>query len=101
MSKENCSCKWCRERSPLISKIKSFLNEEDKLILNDMITDLIMAETDVIYWKDKYHGTWPSDSVKDIQNHIERLNDRIKEIEIIENLESEKDYKNSLKDSKE
>ena len=79
--KTNCSCDWCSERSPLLSKINNFLNEKEKKILDNMIGDLMNAETDAVYWKDKYHGTWPSDTIQDIENHITRLKTRIKELE--------------------
>ena len=101
MSKENCNCEWCQHRSPLLSKINNFLNENEKKILDDMIGDLMTAETDAVYWKDKYYGTWPSDTIQHIENHILRLKERIKEMRIIEELESQNDYKNSLKNSKE
>lgn len=94
MNNKNCSCNWCEKITPLISKIKTLLNESENIVFSEMIDSLMTAETDAVYWKDKYYGTWPSDSVKDIQNHIKRLNDRIEE------LESENDYKNSLRNSK-
>lgn len=102
MSKENCSCKWCQKFSPLCEKISSLLdNEEERKIFHEMINNMMMAETDAAYWKDKYYGTWPSDGIEEIQNHIKRLTNRINELKIIEDLESQKDYKNSLKNSKE
>lgn len=87
MNKENCNCEWCQHRNPLLSKINNFLNENEKKILDDMIGDLMTAETDAVYWKDKYYGTWPSDGIEDIQNHIIRLTNRIKELEAIERLQ--------------
>ena len=101
MSKENCSCDWCQKFSPLCEKISSLLHEEENKIFNEIIGNLMNAETDAVYWKDKYYGTWPSDGIEEIQNHIKRLTNRINELKIIENLESQKDYKNSLKDREE
>ena len=46
-----------------------------------MINDLMVSETDAVYWKDKYYGTWPGDTMEDIQHHIERLQARIKELQ--------------------
>lgn len=102
MSKAHCSCDWCQKFSPLCEKISSLLdNEEERKIFHEMINKMMAAETDAVYWKDKYYGTWPSDGIEEIQNHIKRLTNRINELEIIEDLESQKDYKNSLKNSKE
>lgn len=102
MSKAHCSCDWCQKFSPLCEKISSLLdNEEERKIFHEMINNMMIAETDVVYWKDKYYGTWPSDGIEEIQNHIKRLTNRINELKIIEDLESQKDYKNSLKNSKE
>jgi hypothetical protein len=95
MNNKKCSCNWCGKITPLISKIKTLLNESENIVFNEMINSLMTAEIDAVYWKDKYYGTWPSDSIKNIQNHIERLKDRIEE------LESLNDYKNSLRKSKE
>jgi hypothetical protein len=81
---KNCSCEWCDIRSPLFKKIQIFLqdNEEEKTAFADIINDLMVAETDAVYWKDKYYGTWPSDTTEDIQNHIERLQARKQQLEI-------------------
>lgn len=102
MSKAHCSCDWCQKFSPLCEKISSLLdNEEERKIFHEMINNMMIAETDAVYWKDKYYGTWPSDGIEEIQSHIKRLTNRINELKIIEDLESQKDYKNSLKNSKE
>jgi len=102
MSKAYCSCDWCQKFSPLCEKISSLLdNEEERKIFHEMINNMMIAETDAVYWKDKYYGTWPSDGIEEIQNHIKRLTNRINELKIIEDLESQKDYKNSLKNKEE
>lgn len=102
MSKEHCLCEWCQKFSPLCQKILFLLDyEDDKKVFDEMISNLMMAETDAVYWKEKYYGTWPSDGIKEIQRHIDHLTNRIKELEIIEELQSQNDYKNSLRNSKE
>lgn len=81
MKNQKCTCKWCSINSPLSDKIINLLtDEQDKINFNNLLSDLIVAETDVVYWKDKYYGTWPSDTVEDIQHHIEYLQARIKEL---------------------
>lgn len=83
-----CSCKWCTVTSPLCTKIQNLLTDPvDKNNFINMMNDLIMAETDVVYWKDKYYGTWPSDTVRDIEQHITILQNRIQELRAIERLE--------------
>ena len=101
MSKENCSCKWCQKFSPLCEKISSLLDENENKVFDEIIGKLMNAETDAVFWKEKYYGTWPSDGIEEIQHHIKRLTNRINELKIIENLKSQKDYKNSLKDRQE
>jgi hypothetical protein len=82
MENQKCTCKWCAIRSPLRDKIKNLLtDEQDKINFDNLLGDLIVAETDVIYWKDKYDGTWSGDTVEDIQHHIEKLQARIKELQ--------------------
>jgi hypothetical protein len=56
-------------------------DEQDKVNFDNLLSDLMIAETDVVYWKDKYYGTWPSDTVEVILRHIERLQARIKELQ--------------------
>ena len=82
MENRKCTCKWCAITSPLSNKIRNLLtDEQDKINFDNLLDDLILAETDAVYWKDKYYGTWPSDTVEDIQHHIERLQARIKELQ--------------------
>ena len=82
-SKTNCTCKWCAKYSPLCEKIAFLLqdNPEEKELFERILDDLALAETDAIFWKDKYYGTWPRDSAEDIQKHIEILQERKKELE--------------------
>lgn len=95
-----CTCKWCQKFSPLCEKISFLLDDEDeKKLFDELIGNLMNAETDAVYWKEKYYGTWPSDGIEEIQRHIKRLTNRIKELEIIEELENQSDYKNSLNDA--
>lgn len=94
MENQKCTCKWCTITSPLSDKIKNLLtDEQDKINFDNLLGDLIVAETDAVYWKDKYYGTWPSDGIKEIEHHINILRMRIDE------LRSEKDYANSLQDA--
>jgi hypothetical protein len=82
MENQKCTCKWCTITSPLRVKIKNLLtDEQDKVNFDNLLSDLMIAETDVVYWKDKYYGTWPSDTVEVILRHIERLQARIKELQ--------------------
>lgn len=95
-----CTCEWCQKFSPLCEKISFFLdNEDERKNFHEMINNMMAAETDAVYWKEKYYGIWPSDGVEEIQHHIKRLTNRIKELEIIEELENQSDYKNSLNDA--
>lgn len=81
MDKKTCECKWCSTRSALVYKINNLLTEDsEKIHFDEVIGDLMHAETDAIYWKQKYYGTWPSDSVQDIQVHISILEKRITEL---------------------
>jgi len=95
MSKAHCSCDCCQKFSPLCEKISSLLDENENKVFDELIGKLMNAETDAVFWKEKFYGTWPSDGIEEIRYHIKRLTERIEE------LESEKDYKNSLKDQKE
>jgi len=82
MENQKCTCKSCTITLPLRVKIKNLLtDEQDKVNFDNLLSDLMVAETDAVYWKDKYYGTWPSDTVEDIQHHIERLQARIKELQ--------------------
>jgi len=87
---KDCSCEWCNIRSPLFKKIQFFLkdNEEEKTAFDNIINDLMIAETDAVYWKDKCYGTWPSDTAEDIQKHIERLQVRKQQLEIKKDYDS-------------
>lgn len=77
-----CTCKWCQKFSPLCEKISFLLDDEsEKKLFDEMIGDLMNAETDAVYWKEKYYGTWPSDTVQDIQVHIKILENRIQELQ--------------------
>jgi hypothetical protein len=67
-------------------------DKKDKEGFDNIINNLMMAETDAVYWKEKFYGTWPSDTAEDISRHIKILENRIEE------LQSDKDYKNSLTD---
>ncbi len=88
-----CTCEWCTVTSPLCKKIMSLLTDKkDKEGFDNIINNLMMAETDAVYWKEKFYGTWPSDTAEDISRHIKILENRIEE------LQSDKDYKNSLTD---
>lgn len=89
-----CKCKWCTKFSPLCTKISELLNEEDKETFDELIGLYITAEEDSVYWKDKFYGTWPSDTVESIQRHIERLQVRIQELE---QQHLDKEYANSLR----
>jgi hypothetical protein len=95
MEKQKCYCEWCSIRSSLCEKIRFFLrdNEEEKAAFDDMISDLMMSETDAIYWKEKFYGRWPSDSAEEIERHITILQKRIDELRL------DKEYANSLRDS--
>lgn len=76
-----CTCEWCVKTSPLINKIKSLLTDDDeKSYFDKLMNDLIHAETDAVYWKDKFYGTWPSDSVQSIERHIQILQKRIEDL---------------------
>ncbi len=83
MGNRKCTCDWCSIRSPLCEKIRFLLqdNKEEQKAFDDMINDLMVSETDAVYWKDKYYGTWPGDTMEDIQHRIERLQARIKELQ--------------------
>ena len=97
MEKQKCTCDWCSIRSPLCEKIRFLLqdNKEEQKAFDDMINDLMMSETDAVYWKDKFFGTWPSDGIKEIEHHINILQMRIDE------LRSDKEYANILHDAME
>lgn len=76
-----CDCEWCVKTSPLINKICSLLTcDDDKNHFNKIINDLMHAETDAVYWKDKYYGTWPSDTPESIERHIKLLQKRIEKL---------------------
>lgn len=83
MEKQKCTCEWCMIRVPLCEKIRFLLqdNKEELKAFDDMINDLMVSETDAVYWKDKYYGTWPGDTAENIQHHIEKLQARKKELE--------------------
>lgn len=93
--KQKCDCEWCKIYSPLCEKILFLLqdNEQEIASFKRMIDNLMAAETDAVYWKEKFFGTWPSDGIKEIEHHINILRMRIEE------LRSEKDYANSLQDA--
>jgi hypothetical protein len=75
-------CKWGMITSPLRNKIKNLLtDEQDKINFDNLLEDKEAAETDAVYWKEKYYGTWPSDTVQDIQVHIKILENRIQELQ--------------------
>ena len=77
-----CTCEWCVKTSPLINKINSLLTDEnEKNHFEKIINDLMHAETDAVYWRNKYYGTWLSDTVQDIQVHIKILENRIQELQ--------------------
>lgn len=76
-----CTCEWCVKTSPLINKINSLLTDEnEKNHFEKIINDLMHAETDAVYWKEKYYGTWPSDGVEEIQHHVDILQKRLEEL---------------------
>lgn len=58
----------------------NLLNREQKDCILELYSDLEHESTDAVYWKDKYYGTWPRDSVESIQNHIKLLQKRIEEL---------------------
>lgn len=76
-----CTCKWCQKFSPLCEKISFLLDDEsEKKLFDELIGDLMNAETDAVYWKEKYYGRWPSDGIDEILLHIDGLQKRIEQI---------------------
>jgi hypothetical protein len=76
-----CTCNWCQKFSPLCEKILFLLdNEDEKKLFDEMISNLMNAETNAVYWKEKYYGTWPSDGIDEILHHIDGLQKRIEQI---------------------
>lgn len=76
-----CTCEWCVKTSPLFNKISSLLTDEnEKNHFEKIINDLMHAETDAVYWKEKYYGRWPSDGIDEILHHIDGLQKRIEEL---------------------
>lgn len=74
--------KWSLAYMPLCNKIENLLtNDREKANFNQLVSDLMNAETDAVYWRNKYYGTWPSDTVQDIQVHIKILENRIQELQ--------------------
>lgn len=55
-------------------------NEDEKKLFDKMISNMMHAETDAVFWKEKYYGTWPSDGIEEIQHHIDGLQKRIEQI---------------------
>jgi hypothetical protein len=76
-----CTCNWCQKFSPLCEKILFLLdNEDEKKLFDKMIGNMMHAETDAVYWKEKYYGRWPSDGIDEILHHIDGLQKRIEQI---------------------
>lgn len=68
-----CTCEWCQKFSPLYEKISFLLDDEsEKKLFDEMIGNLMNAETDAVYWKEKYYGRWRGDGlqtrIKQIKN---------------------------------
>ena len=85
----NCACDWCKKYHPLCEKILFLLQyEDDKKIFKEMIDNLMAAETDAVYWKDKFYGTWPTDSCESIEKRISILTDRIRQLKISKELKN-------------
>lgn len=83
MSNYKCTCDSCLIDSPLVEKLLHLdaLSDADKNRINHWWSRLINSEEDVVYWKSKCYGTWPSDTPEDIRHHIELLEKRITELE--------------------
>lgn len=58
----------------------NLLNKQQKKCIIDLYSELEHEHTDAVYWKEKYYGTWPSDTVEDVKNHIKILQKRIEEL---------------------
>ena len=57
----NCNCKMCQRNVAVMDIIKRYsMIEADKLILINILTELIYAETEAQYYELKYKGKWPS-----------------------------------------
>lgn len=92
--KATCTCDWCQKFSPICQKISLLLdNEEERKIFHEMVNNMMVAETDAVYWKEKYYGTWPSDDAADVQEHIKLLVNRAKELEMLTITEAKKFFK--------
>ena len=56
-----CECKVCLNFRRWIDAINP-QTEEALAALDEILTDLANAETDAVYWKMKFKGTWPDAS---------------------------------------
>ena len=69
MDKNSCETERRETRSLFFRKIINLLtNHHEAVYFNEIVNDLMHAETDAIYWKQKYYGTWPSDGVQELDD---------------------------------
>lgn len=76
-----CLCDLCTKLSPLVEKIRPLITEEENKTLDYYLSQMEMDSTDAVFWKEKFYGTWPGTTVEDIQHHIKKLEERIKQIQ--------------------
>lgn len=55
-----CECSVCKMIAR-IREIQAKLPKEDAEYLNGLFEQLEIAETDAVYYRMKYKGTWPGD----------------------------------------
>jgi len=80
MSKQ-CECHDCKVMKPIFEKIRACLTNEENDEFSSLLDTAMMDATDAVYWKDKFHGTWPSDDEKSILRHIAILEKRVNELQ--------------------
>lgn len=55
-----CGCQTCQD-GRRFKAILATLEKEDAEFLDKMLGHIMEAETEAVYWKEKYYGRWPSD----------------------------------------
>lgn len=76
-----CLCDWCTKFYPLLKKIQPLITEEENTILDRYLSKMEMDGVDAVFWKEKFYGTWPGTTVEDLQHHIKKLEERIKQLQ--------------------
>lgn len=56
-----CTCRVCMNHRRWLAAINP-KTPEAKAALDEILTNLEGAETDAVYWRMKFQGTWPSSS---------------------------------------